>query len=233
MAFLFLTSLRTAASPKEITFGIPIGVDKLPSVVEITELVSSALSDIGLKAKPQPLPLQRSTVLVASGELDCALNDDPTLEVGKGKILTTKYPVVYALARIFYRKNDTKFDPLHLEKFNGAFTLNIAAIKKVAEQKKLKFIETESLSQDVQLLVSGHVDYFISIERVGLSILEQKGLTDKIQMAPVLFVKVPIYFSMNKAKYEKQFPEFEQALHKRKRADGPKYKHIKDLIDYE
>ncbi|MBO9668354.1 MAG: hypothetical protein J7501_16260 [Bdellovibrio sp.] len=77
------------------------------------------------------------------------------------------------------------------------------------------------------------MDYIIAMESIGLATASQLGIADKIKMSPLIFARVPIYFSMNRAKYQKKFPEIESALHKRTREDGPKYKLIKDVLHKE
>jgi hypothetical protein len=218
-----------AASHKAI-MAIPIHDPSAVSVMELIELMISALKDVGIDVTTQIIPPIRSLEMTGKGEIDFTLNDDLVGEVDRKNLLSTSFPYLYARARVFSRKNDSTFKIEQLEKYKGAVTLNSSGIIHKAKELKLQYTETKSVEQNLQLLHAKRVDYVIAMESLGINAAKKVGLTDEITMHKKMFALIPMYFTMNK-KYEAKLPEIEKALRHRIHKDANKYPAIKEALN--
>lgn len=207
--------------------GMPFQYSRNQALKEYLEFLSDSLKDAGFKVELKTLQSRRSYDLVTSEEMDSSPYDDLAISEGRDKVISVRFPIIYTKGRIFYRKDSVSFNAKKLNKYTGALSQNNALMDKEAKQRQLKFISTVSPYQSIQLLLERKIDYFLSIEEVGISAVNStpEG-NSQIKMSDVVFNEAPIYFTMQK-KFKKDLPKIEMAFRKHLTGNLSQYPLIK------
>jgi polar amino acid transport system substrate-binding protein len=225
-------TLPCLASPKTpIRIAYPIGTTNVIVVQQLMKLFATALDDAGYTTEYVEIPAKRSLELASKGEIDGVLNDDHFIKEGRDRLISTSFPIVNGRVKIFYLKENKKFDLDHLSQMNGAISLNNGAIEDLARKKNLKYVTTKSVDQNLHLLTSGRVDYVIGYEQVWRNITESAGLQGKISMSAEPLGIIPIYFTMSR-RHAENFPQIEKAIKRRIKSDGGKYSELKSALNF-
>jgi|GEM_PF-7016640 len=180
-----------------------------------------------MKVSYKEIPLGRMFELMSQGEIDGTVSDDKVHSEGREKIITTSFPILMARCRIFHRSGEN-VTLANLGKLKGAFRLNFQIIEQEAQRLKLNYIMTDSQERNLQLLTAKRIDYILIDEALGGATVKKLNLSDKVKMSPEVFIKMPIYFSMN-SKYKEKWPKIESALKARMKKTNL-YPLIKDFL---
>ncbi|HWU42896.1 MAG TPA: hypothetical protein VN132_05635, partial [Bdellovibrio sp.] len=116
--FIFLCLLDVSVWARtSLTMGVPFRIRRIPAILEYQNFVSEVLKDAGFDVVVKDTPAKMPYDLLVQGEVDAITYDDKTLTYERKKAVTVSFPLIRAHVRIFYRKDNTKFDPKSLKAF--------------------------------------------------------------------------------------------------------------------
>jgi len=205
---------------------------KVEAYKEGVEFVVLAIEDAGIKVKVIEAPRKRGALAVDNGTYDAlpfrGLDDAKELP----NVITTSFPMAFTIFRVVSLVNNKKFVESTLKDFSGAIVLNNASLESEVHKRSLHVSEVNVNYPDlVKMLMSGRVDYIIVPEELIASLFDQeKSLIKLLKVSDNVFVKTPLYFSMNK-KHRGMMAKIEKSLRKALTGDISRYKYIRNSLN--
>jgi hypothetical protein len=212
-----------------LTFIIPSIPDyeKIPTYEQYQNFIRDCLADADIQVTFKPVPTMRHVDVVQKGEMDATILDNPHLRPRLGAILSTSFPILVLKYKIVHRKNDPTFDMQKLEQYRGAIVLSWYILKTEVNRRKLNYIETPSIQQNLKMLLAKRVDYVVAVSGVAKDALELiPSAKENLVVSNSLFLETPLYFSIN-VKHAKLLPKIEKAFRNHLRGNLEKYPLIK------
>lgn len=233
-AFLIISLLllQSKSYAENLVFVIPSIADyeKIPTYIQYQNLIRDSLADLNIQIKFKPIPMMRHFDVVKNGEMDATLFDNPLQRPPSPEVLPTSFPILILKVKIIHRKKDLAFDKNKLEQHRGAFILSWYFVRMEMDRRKLKYIETGSIQQNIKMLLSKRIDYILASESVAKDSLEMIPLAkEELIIEDQTFLEIPVYFSINK-KHAKLLPKIEKALKSHLQGNLNKYPSLRKAL---
>jgi hypothetical protein len=232
LLILSLLILQSTSFAAGLTFTIPSIPDyeQIPTYVQYQNFVRDCLADADIQTTFKPVPTMRHVDVVQKGEMDATILDNPHVRPRSAAILSTSFPILVLKYKIVYRKNDPAFNMQKLEQYRGAMVLSWYILKTEVDRRKLKYIETPSIQQNLKMLLAKRVDYVLAVSGVAKDALELiPSAKENLVVSDSLFLEIPLYFSIN-AKHAKLLPKIEKSFKNHLYGNLDKYPLIKGTL---
>lgn len=232
LSLLVVFFLSSSSFAQTLSLVVVNGYESVAAYKEVVDFVRLAIEDTGIKVNIVEVPRKRGVVSIDSGEYDAlpirGIDDAKSLP----NIITSSFPVAFTNFRVVFLKNNKKFNEAKLATFSGAIVLNNASLQSEVARRGLQVIEVNvGYPELVKMLISERVDYIVMPEEIFAGILDQdKSLAISFSMSSNVFIRTPLYFSMNK-KHKTLMPKIEKSLARALQGDLHSYKYIHNSLN--
>lgn len=229
-----MLSVPFAAQAKKETLSLLTvpGYSKIPAYKEVIDFITTVAADAGYDVKVMEAPRKRGPYMVSSGEADAMPIRGPDDATDVPNLINSNFPIAFTVFRVVSLQKNAKFDEMNLKNFSGAIILNNSSLQAEEKRRALKLIEVNVEYQGLlKMLLVGRVDYIVMPQEFIHGFIEEdRSLEKTLKVGKHEFVKVPLYFTMNK-KYLKVMPKIEASFRKVMKGDLSRFKYIRHSLN--